>query len=106
MLACLLVLLLIDPFFDPSVFPIDKTVEGGGHAPVKLVRTKTGGHLGFCFQQVEDDEEEGDSSNTVAGKNTDVISWMPSELARFLQHIQGRRRMKRALFQHLIPLER
>ncbi|KAL7570524.1 hypothetical protein ACA910_004300 [Epithemia clementina (nom. ined.)] len=90
-----------DPFFDPSVYPIEKTVEGGGRAPVKLVRTKAGGHLGFCFQQIDDNEETQDSESGDASGS----SWMPSELVRFLQHIQGRRRSKRALLQHLLPAE-
>jgi hypothetical protein len=29
--------LYIDPFFDPDVNPIEKTIEHGGVAPIKLV---------------------------------------------------------------------
>ena len=79
--------------------PVEKTVDGGGRAPVKLVRTDSGGHLGFCFQQVEGNQVDGEAATS------NGVSWMPSELARFLGHIQGRRRSKRALLQHLLPVE-
>lgn len=64
-----------DPLFDPLVYPLDKSVEGGGSAPLKMVRTKHGGHLGYIFHESEQTDGER------------VGSWMPSELARFVQHV-------------------
>lgn len=66
-----------DPFFDPDFYPIEETVDGGSLAPVKLVRTKHGGHLGFMFHQLE-------GKDTNNGK---VASWMPLELSRFIRHV-------------------
>ena len=66
-----------DPFFDSEFYPIEETVDGGSLAPVKFVRTEYGGHLGFIFHQLEEDE-------TSQGK---VASWMPLELARFIRHV-------------------
>ena len=68
-----------DPFFDPAAHPVEKTVLFGGKAPVQIHRTDYGGHCGFCFQQY-DESEDGETS-------LPNVSWMPSELARFLQHV-------------------
>ena len=62
-----------DPFFDSEFYPIEETVDGGSLAPVKLLRTSHGGHLGFIFHQLEENEK--------------VASWMPLELARFIRHV-------------------
>jgi len=68
-----------DPLFDPMVFPREKSVEGGGKVPLKMVRTKHGGHLGYIFHQPDQTENE-----------QAVASWMPTELAaRFIQHVHG-----------------
>lgn len=67
-----------DPLFDPCVFPKEKSVEGGGQAPLKMVRTKHGGHLGYIFHQPEQSEY---------AEIERVASWMPTELARFIQHV-------------------
>jgi predicted alpha/beta-fold hydrolase len=64
-----------DPFMDPDHFPIELTQEGGGQAPIKMVITKNGGHLGYLFHQVE-------SSDAIL-----QTSWSSTELARFFQHI-------------------
>lgn len=66
-----------DPFFCPDFYPMEETVDGGSLAPVKLVKTKHGGHLGFIFHQLDENE-------TSKGK---VASWMPLELARFIRHV-------------------
>ncbi|KAL9186166.1 hypothetical protein ACHAXT_005404 [Thalassiosira profunda] len=66
-----------DPFFDPEFFPIEESVEGGGDAPIKMERTKCGGHLGFMFHQPSDAEQKSERAS----------SWMPLELARFLSHV-------------------
>eukprot|EP00577_Skeletonema_sp_RCC1716_P015038 CAMPEP_0113373022 /NCGR_PEP_ID=MMETSP0013_2-20120614/842_1 /TAXON_ID=2843 ORGANISM="Skeletonema costatum, Strain 1716" /NCGR_SAMPLE_ID=MMETSP0013_2 /ASSEMBLY_ACC=CAM_ASM_000158 /LENGTH=450 /DNA_ID=CAMNT_0000254945 /DNA_START=122 /DNA_END=1470 /DNA_ORIENTATION=+ /assembly_acc=CAM_ASM_000158 len=49
-----------DPFFDPEFYPIEETVDGGSLAPVKLLRTKHGGHLGYLFHQLEENETSQD----------------------------------------------
>jgi len=64
-----------DPFMDPTLFPIETTIEGGGPAPIKMVKMKNGGHCGFVFHQVEDKE------------NVLETSWSSTEMARFLEHI-------------------
>ena len=68
-----------DPFFDPTFHPIDKSVDGGGKAPIKMVRTKFGGHLGYLFHRLSDAEK----------KEKRTSSWMPTELARFVRHIHN-----------------
>lgn len=67
-----------DPLFDPSVFPQEKSVEGGGRAPLKMVRTNHGGHLGYIFHQPE---------HEVGSRR--AASWMPIELARFIRHVRS-----------------
>ena len=69
-----------DPFFDNSVFPLEKTIDHGGTAPIVMQQTRSGGHLGFCFHQVNND----DPRLTTAGP-----SWAPAEAVRFLRHVQG-----------------
>lgn len=71
---------LDDPFFDSSVFPIDKTVDGGGCSPIKLFRADYGGHLGFCFHQTNNSSEM-----------TKCNSWLPLQLAKFLRHVEKSR---------------
>ncbi len=66
-----------DPFFCPEFYPMEETVDGGSLAPVKLLKTEHGGHLGFIFHQLKENE-------TSRGK---VASWMPLELARFIRHV-------------------
>jgi predicted alpha/beta-fold hydrolase len=69
-----------DPFFDPAVFPWDHscdTIVGRARqSPIKLVRTEHGGHLGYLFHVKKDD-----------GRDPEEVSFMPSELARFVQHV-------------------
>lgn len=66
-----------DPFFDPNFFPTEESVDGGALAPIKLVRAKHGGHLGFMFHQLHKKEKDHDA----------VASWMPLELSRFIRHV-------------------
>eukprot|EP00566_Odontella_aurita_P006487 CAMPEP_0113580870 /NCGR_PEP_ID=MMETSP0015_2-20120614/30938_1 /TAXON_ID=2838 /ORGANISM="Odontella" /LENGTH=609 /DNA_ID=CAMNT_0000485157 /DNA_START=14 /DNA_END=1843 /DNA_ORIENTATION=- /assembly_acc=CAM_ASM_000160 len=70
-----------DPFFDPVCWPIEKSSEGGGAAPLKMVRTDHGGHLGFMFHRPSDIERM--EGAALAGRE----SWMPTELGRFLDHV-------------------
>lgn len=66
-----------DPFMDPDHFPVHLTHKGGGRAPIQMVGTKHGGHLGYVFHQVE-------SNDAVLG-----TSWPSTELARFFQHVHS-----------------
>ena len=68
-----------DPFFDPEFYPVEESVDGGGSAPIKMERTKHGGHLGFMFHQLSRAEK----------KEQRVSSWMPTELARFISHVHS-----------------
>lgn len=66
-----------DPFFNRDTFPFEKDCgEAGGVAPLKLVRTEAGGHLGHLFHISEDDIKP-------------TSSFMPIELARFISHISS-----------------
>ena len=84
-----------DPFFDPSLFPREKSCDFSDTSPIKMVRTDHGGHLGFMFAKEEHpadgdcklDEEEFES------KENERASWMPSELARFLSGVYSKREM-------------
>lgn len=45
-----------------------------------MVRTKHGGHLGFMFHQLSENEQ----------MVKRPASWMPMELARFLNHVHDK----------------
>jgi len=62
-----------DPFFDPEVYPPEMTPN-----PVHYVLTEHGGHLGFMFHQISNDDDSVPST-----------SWMPYQLARFLDHVHN-----------------
>jgi predicted alpha/beta-fold hydrolase len=65
-----------DPFLDPDYFPWDQDYNHGGQAPIKMVRTEFGGHVGYMF-------------NIWAHEtNIPCSSWVSSELARFAKHVQ------------------
>jgi len=72
-----------DPFMDPSVWPVNKTCEYGGPAPIKMIRTRHGGHLGFGFHLVD----EGDERLQTEGDEP-WPSWASWELGRFLDHVR------------------
>jgi len=78
-----------DPFMDPDVWPIEKSCEFGGPAPLKMVRTRHGGHLGFCFHQVDEDDERlrptKGNGNVQSSLQPTWCSW---EAARFLKHVE------------------
>jgi len=63
-----------DPFFDSDKFPWEKDCEVGGIAPIKLVRTDEGGHIGHLFHLHNEE-------------NKPTSSFMPIELARFISHV-------------------
>ena len=75
-----------DPFFDSSYVPWDKVYGGesgddtgnNGGAPVNIVFTDEGGHLGYIFHEA--DGNNGDSKKA---------SWISEELARFVEHAHG-----------------
>lgn len=73
-----------DPFFDPAVWPIEKTSEHGGAAPIKMVRTENGGHLGYSFHQLDDANDE-----RLRKRGTTPPSWAQTELSRFLDHVES-----------------
>ena len=77
-----------DPFMDPSVWPVEKSVEGGGTAPLKLVRADHGGHLGFLFHQVDDDEDG--LLRLHPQSPLPPPSWSANELGQFLGHVHTR----------------
>jgi hypothetical protein len=59
-------------------YPVEASVDGGNDvAPIKMVRTKHGGHLGFMFHQLSETEKALERP----------ASWMPLELARFVSHV-------------------
>merc|ERR1711957_130451 len=65
-----------DPFFDPTGFPFEKDcTDKNDGAPVRLVRTEKGGHLGHLFHCVDNPADRR------------VASFAPMELARFLDHV-------------------
>ena len=67
-----------DPFFDAGYIPRDKVCNGSGEggAPVKIVMTDGGGHLGYIFHQVDGESKEKERK----------ASWISEELARFVDH--------------------
>ena len=73
-----------DPFFSTTFFPWQKDCDKGGVAPLKLVRTTNGGHLGHLFQRFSDDEKKDMSSGHLP---TPVSSFALSELGRFINHV-------------------
>jgi len=76
-----------DPFLCPTVWPTEKSREHGGRAPLKMVRTEHGGHLGFCWQRVAETE----TTLLQTGQGTELVSpppsWASVEQARFLAHV-------------------
>ena len=85
-----------DPFMDPSYFPIEKSVQGGGKAPLNMKRYEHGGHSGFLFHQPGPNDVVSTSGSPCRGPDDDrnndgdrVSSFMPSELARFVDHVHS-----------------
>lgn len=72
-----------DPFFSETFFPWDKDCEKGGVAPLKLVRTPKGGHLGHMFHINRPNEHEGKEGK----EEKPVASFALSELGRFINHV-------------------
>ncbi|KAL7534285.1 hypothetical protein ACHAXR_005770 [Thalassiosira sp. AJA248-18] len=68
-----------DPLFDPDFWPIEESVDGGSMSPIKMERSKQGGHLGYMFHQPSESER----------KSERTTSWMPMELARFISHVHN-----------------
>lgn len=71
-----------DPFFDPHTWPVNGHGTTELAAPLKLVRTEHGGHLGFVVHQV--DPEDFERLQPLAPP-----SWSAAELGRFLGHVQS-----------------
>jgi predicted alpha/beta-fold hydrolase len=74
-----------DPFFDAAVWPIEKSREHGGKAPVKMVRAEHGGHCGFCWHRVAEGDADGEM--LLNDNDQQPPSWASAEQARFLAHV-------------------
>ena len=96
-----------DPFFEPTYFPLElDCVRGAGEciseetneenggivvdkkrskAPLRLVRTEYGGHLGY-MSHVQDKGYNEEGENLDLQSN---VSWASAELARFAQHVRS-----------------
>ena len=81
-----------DPFFDPTVWPVEKTAPEGGPVPLVLVRTRHGGHLGYIGHQVAVDNDDGDDDAKLL-QDPDAPSWAALELGRFLRHVHHQRHL-------------
>ena len=60
-------------------YPFEESVDGGSLAPIKMERSKHGGHIGYMFHQLSDAEKKSKRS----------VSWMPIELTRFISHVHN-----------------
>jgi predicted alpha/beta-fold hydrolase len=69
---------LDDPFLDSEVWPVEKSCENGGPAPLKMIHCKSGGHLGFIFHQVDDNDMRIGST---------APSFASHTAAQFLDHV-------------------
>jgi hypothetical protein len=84
-----------DPFLDAGVWPAaEHCCTMNSESWIRMIRTEHGGHLGFCFHQVDENDGAGTSSAR-GGRWHDATrrrsSWASSEAARFLNHVhQGR----------------
>ena len=67
-----------DPFLDPDVWPVERCCTVHHTSPIRLVRTQHGGHLGFCFHQV-------DGLRRVSLQQSP--SWASMEAASFVGHV-------------------
>ncbi len=74
-----------DPFFTRHFFPWEQDCDRGGVAPLKLMRTEKGGHLGHLFHRPNSEESEEGTTKTQP-----TSSFMPMELARFIKHVHKR----------------
>ena len=80
-----------DPFIDPACFPLESTYMGGGNAPVLMKQLDHGGHSAYMFHQRGRRSGEGGNDDDGCDVNYDdddgISSWMPTELARFVNHV-------------------
>lgn len=70
-----------DPFLDPEVWPMEQCCTVNHNSSIRLVRTQDGGHLGFCFHQVDD-------MRWVSLQQSP--SWASMEAASFVGHVQSK----------------
>lgn len=77
-----------DPFFDSSVWPVEKTAPEGGPVPLVMVRTRYGGHLGYIGHQVAVDDDDDDDQAKLL-QDPDAPSWAALELGRYLRHVHN-----------------
>jgi predicted alpha/beta-fold hydrolase len=77
-----------DPFLDEAHWPTEKTRDEGGKAPIKMVRTEHGGHLGFCWHRVADEDINMMTLQQQQDPDQPTPpSWASAEQARFLAHV-------------------
>ncbi len=73
---------LDDPFMDPSVMPLELSVDAPSKdpnvPPIKMSFQDHGGHCGFCFHQI----------SSLSDLQDLETSWASTEMARFAQHVQ------------------
>ena len=75
-----------DPFFDSQQpWPVNRSVENGGILPLKLIRTKYGGHLGYVWHRVESDDPR---LLPTSMEEQHTPSWAAAKLGHFLGHVQ------------------
>ena len=79
-----------DPFMDPSFFPweygCDSDVGQRTKSPIKMVRSKHGGHLGYMFHSIIRPSSQPDGDNQSNDAENMEVSFMPSEMARFIDY--------------------
>ncbi len=85
-----------DPFFDNTIWPIHHAVEYGGTAPIKMIQTPHGGHLGYYFHETADSDERLVGTHTPDAMRI-VPSWSAWETGKFLAHVHH------SLYGHLDP---
>jgi uncharacterized protein len=80
-----------DPFFDDSVWPtIPATISSqpeasmyDGKAPIQMVRSSHGGHLGYFFHQVDSTDPRLVQTDNVP------VSWPADQMGRFLRYLES-----------------
>jgi uncharacterized protein len=77
-----------DPFFDDSVWPAAPTTQSeasmyDGKAPIQMVRSAHGGHLGYVFHQVDADDTRLVQTDNVP------VSWHADQMGRFLRYLES-----------------
>lgn len=77
-----------DPFFDPTVWPMEKTtiIMQPWHHPSNCCAPTLAVTLAFCFHQVADPDD--DRLVRQEHNNNTAPSWAALQLARFVAHVE------------------